>query len=388
MEYITRIAEAKVLDLCAFFPAVCIVGPRQVGKTSLTRHLSDQLKQEAIYIDLELPEDLNLLQEPVLFLDQHRDKTIIIDEVQRTPHLFPILRSLIDRDRKPGRFILLGSASPELIRDTSESLAGRIAYFELKPLEFQEVTEGGNFHTHWLRGGFPESFLAPDDRRSMQWRQNFIQTYLERDLPMLGLRADPMLIRRLWTMLAHLHGELLNMERLASSLGISATTVRRYIDFMEAAYLIRRLMPWYVNTGKRLVKSPKVYIRDTGILHALLGINDYDALLKHPSLGTSWEGYVLQEVMAKLPQGADAYFYRTAGGAEANIVITRGGLPDTIIEVKHSSSPVPTKGFHIARQDLKTSKNYIVFPLDRTYAVSKEIEVMSVNRLSETLEKD
>ena len=370
MNYLARTAEHEVLDLCAYFPAVAIVGPRQVGKTSLVLHLAHYLDRPTMYIDLELPQDLALLQEPTLFLEQHRDKTLIIDEVQRVPHLFPVLRSLIDQHRQPGRFVLLGSASPDLIRDASESLAGRIAYFELKPLTLAETGPDTDPRQHWLRGGFPEAFLAPDQRRSLQWRQNFIQTYLERDLPMLGLRADPMLIRRLWTMLAHLHGKLLNISQLSASLGISATSVRRYLDFLEAAYLIRRLMPYPTNIGKRLVKSPKVYIRDSGILHGLLDLPDYDALLRHPVLGTSWEGYVLQEVIATLPTGREAFFYRTADGAEADIVITRGGMPDTLIEVKHSAAPSPSKGFHIAGADLGTRRHLIVYPLERSYPVS------------------
>ncbi|MEZ4776413.1 MAG: ATP-binding protein [Bacteroidia bacterium] len=388
MNYLSRIAEQEILDLCAYFPAVAIVGPRQVGKTSLALHLADHLDRPALYIDLELPQDLALLQEPTLFLEQHRDKTLIIDEVQRVPHLFPVLRGLIDRHRQPGRFILLGSASPDLIRDASESLAGRIAYYELKPLTLAETGPGTDQRQHWLRGGFPEAFLAPDQRRSMQWRQNFIQTYLERDLPMLGLRADPMLIRRLWTMLAHLHGQMLNISQLAASLGISATSVRRYLDFLEAAYLIRRLMPYHANIGKRLVKSPKVYIRDSGILHGLLDLPAYDALLRHPVLGTSWEGYVLQEVMATLPAGSDVFFYRTADGAEADIVITRGGMPETLIEVKHSSAPSPSKGFHIASADLKTRRHFIVYPLERSYPVSGGGVVTGVQGLRAALEQE
>lgn len=388
MSYLSRIAEQDILDLCAYFPAVAIVGPRQVGKTSLALHLADHLDRPALYIDLELPQDLALLQEPELFLEQHRDKTLIIDEVQRLPHLFPVLRGLIDRHRQPGRFILLGSASPELIRDSSESLAGRIAYYELKPLTLAETGAGTDQRQHWLRGGFPEAFLAPDERRCMQWRQNFIQTYLERDLPMLGLRADPMLIRRLWTMLAHLHGQLLNISQLSTSLGIGATSVRRYLDFLEAAYLIRRLPPYYANVGKRLVKSPKVYIRDSGILHGLLDLPTYDTLLRHPVLGASWEGYVLQEVMVILPASRDIFFYRTADGAEADLVITRGGVPDTLVEIKHSTAPSPSKGFHMVSADLKTRQHFIVYPLERSYPVSGGGIVTGVQGLLAALAQD
>jgi hypothetical protein len=276
--YIPRTAESEILHLASTFPAVVIVGPRQVGKTSLAKNIIGRLQRPSLYLDLELPEDFGKLQNPALFLGPLGEQTVIIDEVQRQPALFPVLRALIDRRREPGRFILLGSASPELIRDSSESLAGRVAYFELPPLTFQEASKVVDYQTHWLRGGFPESLLADDERASLDWRENFIQTYLERDLPMLGLRADPMLVRHLWTMLAHLSGNLLNLESLGGSLGITAPTVRRYVDFLEASYLIRRLQPWFANVSKRLVKSPKVYIRDTGVLHALLNISSLQRL--------------------------------------------------------------------------------------------------------------
>ncbi|MFZ4475140.1 MAG: ATP-binding protein [Saprospiraceae bacterium] len=385
--YLQRKAEKEILDLAAYFPAVVIVGPRQVGKTSLSRHIANQLPQPSIYIDLELPEERSLLSEPTLFLEQHRNETVILDEVQRLPELFPVLRGLIDRDRRPGRFILLGSAAPELIRDSSESLAGRVAYYEMQPFLHAEVPQI-DYRVHWQRGGFPESLLAPDDRRSTQWRQNFIQTYLERDLPLLGLRADPIVIGKLWTMLAHNHGQLLNVEALSNALGLASNTIRKYMDFLESAYLIRRIQPFYTNIGKRLVKSPKVYIRDTGLLHSLLGIPDFDRLQRQPILGSSWEGYVLQEIAGMLEETDQLYFYRTNSGTEADAVIVRGGAPIILFEIKYSTAPVPSKGFYIAQKDLGTTRNYVVYPLERDYPLNAQTQVIGFNNISKYLHID
>jgi hypothetical protein len=304
-----------------------------------------------------------------------------LDEVQRAPHLFPVLRGLIDRHRKPGRFILLGSASPDLIRDSSESLAGRIAYFDLPPLNLQEVAGIADYRTHWLRGGFPESLLAGDDAASMEWREYFIQTYLERDLPMLGLRANTLLTRRLWTMLAHWNGNLLNYEALGNSLGITGATVRRYLDFFESAYLIRRIQPWFVNISKRLVKSPKVYIRDTGILHTLLARTDFEQLLGHPAVGASWEAYVIQEVAALLPPRCELCFYRTQDGTEADLVIIKGGVPEAMVEIKFSTSPTITKSMRIAADDLQTRRNIIVAPVESGYPLPDGFQVMGYREI-------
>lgn len=386
-KYHTRFAEKRILQLTSYFPAVAVVGPRQVGKTSLVQAIRAQLDKPSIYLDLENPDDLARLNNPSLFLGPLADQTVILDEVQKLPALFPQLRGIIDQKRQAGRFILLGSASPDLIRDTSESLAGRIAYHELKPFLFGEVQKLTDYRTHWFRGGFPDSLLAPSDELSRLWRQNFIQTYLERDLPLLGLRADPIVTGKLWRMAAHLSGNLLNMESLSGSLGIHGTTVRRYLDFMESAYLIRRLPPYFANLKKRLVKSPKMYIRDTGILHQLLGISSFFDLSGHPLLGASWETYVIEQMAAILPDWAELYFYRTHEGTEADLLITRGGKPHILIEIKYSSTPKPSRGFHIARSDLNPKKQFLVCPIEKGFPYSEAIKVLGYLELEAIFEE-
>ncbi len=385
--YYHRFAEENILQLASFFPAVAVVGPRQVGKTSLVQAIRAQLDKPSVYLDLENPDDLARLNNPSLFLDPLADQTVILDEVQKLPELFPQLRGIIDRKRQAGRFILLGSASPDLIRDTSESLAGRIAYHELKPFLFGEVRDITDYRTHWFRGGFPDSLLAPGDELSRLWRQNFIQTYLERDLPLLGLRADPIVTGKLWRMAAHLSGNLLNMENLSGSLGIHAKTVRRYLDFMESAYLIRRLQPYFTNLKKRLVKTPKLYIRDTGILHQLLGVSSFFDLSGHPLLGASWETYVIEQMSAILPDWAELYFYRTHEGTEADLVIARGGKPHILVEIKYSTTPKPSRGFHIARSDLNTQKQFIICPVEEGFPYSEDIRVLSYREMDAVFEE-
>lgn len=381
MDYIARTAEKHILKLASYFPAVAVVGPRQVGKTSLVQALRARLPKQSLYLDMENPDDRIKLSNPALFLDALTDQTVILDEIQKLPTLFPVLRGIIDRQREPGRFILLGSASPDLIRDSSESLAGRIAYFELKPFSFGEIEHIADFRQHWLRGGFPQSLLAPDDELSRLWRQNFINTYLERDLPLLGLSADPLVTGKLWRMLAHLSGQLLNMEALAGSLGLNGTTVRRYLDFFESAYLIRRLPPFHANLKKRLVKTPKIYLRDTGVLHQLLGIGSFFDLSGHPALGNSWETYVLEQIAALLPDWAEMYFYRTHDGTEADVVISRSGQPEILVEIKYSTTPKVSKGFYIAGQDLGIQRHYIICPVESGFPLSDNTTVLSYREI-------
>lgn len=385
--YIPRKATETILQWANFFPAIALVGPRQVGKTSLVRHLELVLNRPSLYLDLENPADLAKLDQPSLFLDPFADHTVILDEVQKAPHLFPELRGIIDRDRKPGRFILLGSASPDLIRDSSETLAGRIGFYELPPFTWEEVRELGDLNRHWVRGGFPDSFLAPEESLSRLWRQQFIQTYLERDLPTLGLGANPNLTSRLWRMCAHITGSTLNLEKFAGSLGLHGTTVKRYLDFFEAAYLIRRLPPYFSNLKKRLVKSPKLYLRDTGILHQLLGISSFLDLSGHPMLGASWENYVIEQIAAQLPDWAQLYFYRTHTGTEADLVITRGSRAEILVEIKYSQTPKPSKGFFIAQQDLDVQRLFIVSPVDQPFDQANGVRVLGINQLGEMFKK-
>jgi predicted AAA+ superfamily ATPase len=379
--YINRFSEERVLKLASYFPVVGIVGPRQVGKTSLAQGIRQRLEKPSIYLDLENPADLVKLENPSLFLDPLADKTVILDEVQKVPDLFPVLRGIIDRNRTPGRFILLGSASPELIRDSSESLAGRIAYLELTPFTSNELPQGIDFQTHWFRGGFPDSLFAPDEELASLWRRNFIQTYLEKDLPLLGMAADPVLSGKLWRMIAHLSGQLLNMEMLARSLGISGATIGRYLDFLESAYLIRRLPPFHANLKKRLVKSPKLYLRDTGILHQLLGIPSFMELNGHPVIGASWETYVIEQLLPYLPGWAELYFYRTHHGAEVDLVIAKAGQPVILLEIKYSTTPKVTKGLRIVQEDLRVDKCKILAPVDERFFLAEDIEVINVDGL-------
>jgi len=357
-----RSASKKLSGLLAEFPAVGLLGPRQVGKTTLAMGLVEAIKPTPLYLDLERPSDLAKLQDPETFLDHHSDKLVILDEIQRSPDLFPILRSVIDVRRRKGQrygqFLVLGSASLDLLRQTSESLAGRIAYMELTGLLATEVPIT-DLDRLWVRGGFPESFLAKDDPASMRWRLQFISTYLEREVPQFGPRIPAVALRRLWTMLAHGQGSQLNMAKLASAMDLAAPTVKRYIELLEDLLLIRSLRPWSGNVGKRMVKTPKVYIRDSGLTHALLDLTTWDDVLGHPVAGSSWEGFVIENLMAVLPQGASAWFYRTSGGAELDLVIEQG-LSRYAIEIKRSSAPKLSRGFHTACEDIRATHKFVV----------------------------
>jgi predicted AAA+ superfamily ATPase len=384
--YLNRTLEGEIHQLVNFFPVVAIVGPRQVGKTSLVKTIRKDLKKASLYLDLENPDDLIKLTNPSLFLDPLVEKTVIIDEVQKMPTLFPVLRGIIDRNRKPGRFILLASASPDLIRDSSETLAGRIAYLELSPFSFQEVQELVDFREHWQRGGFPDSLLAPDETLSGLWRRNFISTYLERDLPLLGLGANPILSRKLWQMTAHMSGQLLNMKNLGNSLGLHGKTIKAYLDFLEAAYLVRRLRPYHANLKKRLIKTPKIYLRDTGILHQLLGIPSFVELSGHPIIGASWETYVIEQIASVLPDWAEIFFYRTHDGTEADIVVTRGGIPEILIEIKYSTTPKTNRGFFIAQTDLGTKRNYVICPVETGFPLRNGVQAVSYREIPSIFE--
>ncbi|MCQ3802779.1 MAG: ATP-binding protein [bacterium] len=374
---IRRRLHPHLHELLSENPAVALIGPRQVGKTTLAWQIADEM--DSVYLDLESPSDLAKLSEPELYLADHQHRLVILDEVHKTPGLFQTLRGLIDRGRRSGqgvgRFLLLGSASMDLLRQSGESLAGRIAYLELAPLDVSEVGTS-NAAPLWVRGGFPDSVLAADDRKSFLWRQNFIRTYLERDIPQLGPRIPAERLRRLWVMLAHAQGELLNAAALARGLGVDGKTISRYLDLMADLLLVRRLPPWRKNTGKRLVKSPKVYVRDSGIVHALLGLTSQEDLLGHPVVGASWEGFVIETLVSRLPDGSEASHYRSSGGAEIDLIVTLPGRRPWAIEVKRSLNPRPPKGFHSGCLDVRPAAKYVVYPGAERYMVTADTEAV------------
>lgn len=362
--YLPRSAENEVLKRLGVFPAVVLIGPRQVGKTSLTAAIRNQIGKPSVYLDLERRVDLAKLEDLEGLAERHLDKLIILDEIQRYPNLFPELRSVIDRHRMNGRFLLLGSASPQLIRDSSESLAGRVGYLEMGGLSLGEVATVAGYRTHWFRGGFPESVLAENAESSSLWREAFITSYVERELPLLGLSANATVVNRLWTLLAHTSGEVVNYNKLSASLNLTSPTVKRYIDFLEQAFLVRRLPPFHANVKKRLVKRPKLYLRDTGILHELLSIDSYEMLLSHPILGNSWESYIIEQITNQIPRNTQLYFYRTSGGAEVDLVLLRGGSVRAVVEIKHNKQPRLTRGFYEAANDLRTERRFVVAPVE------------------------
>src|SRR3990170_7595430 len=317
---IKRIIQSSIGESLKKFPVVGIVGSRQTGKTTLAKLIRQTITTKSVYLDLELPSDLNKLQSPELYLRQFSDRLIIIDEIQRMPSLFPLLRALVDRKRTAGRFLILGSASPELIRHSSESLAGRIIYHELSPFSLAEINSE-NIQKLWLRGGYPQSYLLRSNDDSFTWREAFIKTYLEMDIPQLGIRIPAQHLRRFWTMIAHSHGQLWNASKIAGSLGVSAPTVKSYLDILEETFIVRQIQPYHPNIKKRLIKSPKVYIRDSGLLHTLLMVKTFDDLQAHPVVGSSWEGFVIEQIAGILPENTPLYFYRTGAGAEIDLLL-------------------------------------------------------------------
>lgn len=367
---IKRQLEQELIKTLRLFPALAILGPRQAGKTTLAKSLTKGLKKKTVYLDMENPDDRFLLQNPLPYFNQHKNNCIIIDEVQRIPGLFPILRSAIDDYRKPGRFLLLGSASPDLLAKSSETLAGRIYYHELSPFRLNEITDKYNMERLLLRGGFPIPFLARKTEDARFWQQSFLTTYVERELPALGLAVSPQLIQRLFQMLAHLHGSIINYSQLAAALGISSPTVHKTIDYLENAFLIRRLSPWFANAKKRIVKSPKVYIRDTGILLNLLKLYSMTDLLGHPQCGAVWEGFVLEQSINQWGKKYDYYFYRTQDGTEADLVLVKAGKPFAVAESKFNNAPALTAGTYKAIADLQTKHNYIISPVQEDTPVS------------------
>ncbi|NJD66549.1 MAG: ATP-binding protein [Chloroflexi bacterium] len=367
-------AMERIRERLALFPVVALLGPRQCGKTTLARALASEVP--ATLFDLENPVDLRRLSAPLTALS---DLTglVILDEVQRRPELFELIRVLVDRP-VAARFLLLGSASPELVQVTAESLAGRIGFVDLSGFDLQELD--GQVERLWLRGGFPRSFLAPDDRASLLWREDFVRTFLERDIPQLGIRIPSETLRRFWTMVAHCHGQVWNAAELARSLGSSEPTARRYLDILAGAFVARVLPPWFENIAKRQVKSPKVFVRDSGILHALLGLGDLASLRGHPKLGASWEGFALEQTVTAL-ETRDAYFWATHGGAELDLLLLRGGKRYGF-EFKYADAPGTTRSMRVAADTLRLEHLWVVYPGRDEYALDAGITAIPMQRLS------
>lgn len=387
---IKRRIRQKVEQALSYQAAVALIGPRQVGKTTLALEIGDD--KDAVYLDLEDRADREKLREPRLYLEQFEDRLVILDEIHRVPELFQDLRSLIDRGRrerkKTGRFLILGSATIDLLRQSGETLAGRIAYVHMGPLDALEIPDDARaLNALWVRGGYPDSYLADTDDQSYQLRKDFIRTYLERDVALFGPRLPAETLERLWTMLAHNQGGLLNASKLASGLGVSSQTVNRYIDLLVDLLLIRRLAPLHNNIGKRLVKSPKVYVRDSGLVHALLGLSDFDTLAGHPIIGASWEGFVIETLLAAAPDRTQASFYRTSAGAEIDLVLDLPQGRRWAIEIKRGLTPRTEKGFHHAREDIKPDRTFLVYSGEERYPKAEDLDVIGLREMAAELNR-
>lgn len=387
---IRRDSLQKIDVLLREFPAVAILGPRQVGKTTLAKSIAQKLKRDVVYIDLERVSDQRKLADPEIFFEANRNKLVLLDEVQMMPQLFAALRPEIDELRKPSRFLLTGSASPELVRGVSESLAGRIAYVELTPINLSEAKSSRyGMQRHWFRGGYPLALTAKDDPAFHRWADSFIRSYVERDLSMMyGVNLPAVTIRNFWEMLANSTGTILNIENYARALGISGPSVKRYLDLLEGAFLIRRLQPWFANVNKRIIKSPKVYVRDSGIVHALCGIPTQQELPGNIVVGGSWEGYVIEEIIRHLPATVRPFYYRTQHGAEADLILVKGMKPVACIEIKYSKAPVLKAGFYQCIKDLQTIHNWVIYSGEDTYTGREGILYTSLlNTLSNLIRK-
>ena len=388
---IDRHIEATVRNrLTASVPAVVLLGPRQVGKTTLARKIAADWPGGAIYLDMERPADRLRLDDADAYLRAQRGKLVVIDEIQRLPGLFEILRGIIDDRRAAGErfghFLLLGSAALDLMRQSAESLAGRVAYMEITPVDALDAAPAGiDTQTLWVRGGFPESLLAASDPLSLDWRRDFIRSYLERDVPMFAPRMPTETLGRLWLMLAHQQGALLNQARLAASLGVGANTLARYVDLLVDLQLVRRLQPWAANVGKRLAKTPKVYVRDSGLVHALLELCTWNDVLGHPVAGPSYEGFAIESLIVAAGVQRRAYFYRTHDGAEVDLVFERGGTPELAIEIKRSTAPRVERGFSVACDDLGVQDRYVVYPGDETIPLRRGTTAINLTAMATKL---
>lgn len=384
---VSRLLESKIVELIEHFPAVAILGARQVGKTTLAKMLIKKLPMETIYLDLENPLDWVRLENAITFLKANQEKCVVIDEVQRRVDLFPILRSVIDEYRKPGRFLLLGSANPMLRQESAETLAGRIVNTELTGLNILEIRNHVPLEHHWLWGGFPEPLLMKDPVIRIEWFKAFVMTYIERDLRMLGLTAESQNLLRFLTMVAHAIGGILNKSTFAKSLGTSVPTISKYIDYLVNSFILRLLTPYHTNVKKRLVKSPKIYLRDSGLLHYLLRIHEFNDLMGHPIVGHSWEAYVIEQIVSVLGDQFEYFFYRTQEGAECDLVIAEGFRPTISVEIKFTNTPQKTKSLTFALQDLQTKRNFVVIPECSTpYPMDKHITVCNLEQFFEMIE--
>jgi len=378
---IKRHITEEFQEFMQIFPATGILGPRQVGKTTLAKQLAQM--GDFLYLDLERQTDREKLSiDPSFFLSQFSEKCVILDEIQFMPALFSELRGIIDSDRRPGRFIILGSVSPEVIRGSAETLAGRIGYLQLTPFTLQEVD---NLQQLWLRGGFPSSFLAQSSKASNLWKRNFITTYIQRDLGLLGLQTEVQVMDRFWRMLATVQGNLVNAEQFGRSLDVSRTTIMRFIDFLEAAFMLRVLRPWFRNINKRLVKSPKIYLRESGLLHSLLAIDTHETLLNHIVIGASWEGFVIEQIINCARDEFRPWFYRTQQGAECDLLLEKNGIIVAAIEIKFGSSPKVSKGFRISMADTKALQGFIIGNGEETYKIEEKITITHLSEFIATI---
>src|ERR1700753_1304662 len=388
---IKRRLAARITEALERSPSVALLGPRQVGKTTIALNISETIS--SVYLDLENRRDLQKVQDIEAFHIENADKLIVLDEVQRLPEIFAPLRGIIDQERRrgnsTGQFLFLGSASIDLLQQSSESLAGRIAYMELHPIDAIEYAENSldKLNSLWVRGGFPESLLSDSDQNSLDWRHDFIKTYLERDIPQLGPRIPAETLERFWTMLAHNQGSVLNASQFARNLDVSGTTIGRHLDLMTDLLLVRRLKPWTVNVGKRLIKAPKIYVRDSGITHALLNIPDYNNLLGHPVVGGSWEGFVIENIMSVPPSRVQPYYYGTPRGAEVDLVLEFPGGAKWAIEIKRSSAPSVSKGFYSGCEDIKPDKRYVVYSGLESFPIGEGITAISLPDLMQEILK-
>ncbi len=374
--YVKRKLSEKLSRHIREYPVVALLGPRQAGKSTLAKQIVSKISK-GVYLDLERPSHLRKLENPEYFFTHNKNSLICLDEIQRSPEIFPLLRSLVDERKKNGQFLILGSASKNLLKQSSESLAGRVSYLEMTPFTLLELSEK-KMENLWLRGGFPKSFLSKSEIASVEWRENYIRTFLERDIPQLGLRIPTQSIGRLWSMLAYSQGQTLNTSKIAGSLGVSSHTINSYMDILEKTFLIRVLRPFATNLKKRFIKSPKIYLRDSGILHTLLGIDSMNELFGHPVFGSSFEGFVIENIISSLPRW-QFYFYRTKVGAEIDLFMVKGSRR-LAIEIKTGKAPALSKGFWTAVEDVRATEKYLIAPVDSNYKIKDGVKVTSLQK--------